>query len=219
MHKSGARCLNVGLSLSHECIQSMLEDYGEESMGAIARFPEGTGDLRTLHRSGELASYLNGMVAPAQHHGRLSALQFEGGALALLAAINRIAGENDRMVASMGRRERDRVHAVRELLEANIDTPPTLAELSRRVGVNVTTLSQQFRQAFGYTIFGYLRVRRLEHAQQLLRETDLPVSQVAYRVGFSNPGAFATAYRRHFGHVPRDEPRPIAADGGCSPIH
>lgn len=40
MHKSGARCLNVGLSLSHECIQSMLEDYGEESMGAIARFPE-----------------------------------------------------------------------------------------------------------------------------------------------------------------------------------
>lgn len=54
-------------------------------------------------------------------------------------------------------------------------------------------------------MFSYVREQRLQLARALLKTEDLPVSAVGYRVGFGNPGAFATAYRRRFGQSPKQE--------------
>ncbi|MEM1140849.1 MAG: helix-turn-helix transcriptional regulator, partial [Pseudomonadota bacterium] len=55
---------------------------------------------------------------------------------------------------------------------------------------------------FGTTIFGYIREQRLEMARYLLLDHGLKVSEAGYRVGFSSPAAFSSAYRRRFGHPP-----------------
>jgi transcriptional regulator GlxA family with amidase domain len=49
------------------------------------------------------------------------------------------------------------------------------------------------------------RVRhlRLDRAAALLRSTTMPVADVAQAVGYADPEAFATAFRRRFGRVPR----------------
>jgi transcriptional regulator GlxA family with amidase domain len=55
---------------------------------------------------------------------------------------------------------------------------------------------------------------RLDHARELLRQSDLAVTAVGVASGFVSSAHFSAAYRRRFGHAPRAErgpPRPAAA--------
>ncbi|MEM8641042.1 MAG: AraC family transcriptional regulator [Cyanobacteria bacterium P01_G01_bin.54] len=95
------------------------------------------------------------------------------------------------------------LHAAREILIQQIEQPPSLSELSRRVGLNDRKLKQGFRQLFGTTVFGYLQNHRMEQAKVLLRDADFSIAQVAFRVGYTNPEAFSTAFRRQFAISPK----------------
>ena len=97
----------------------------------------------------------------------------------------------------------DRIHHAKDILIQQFDTPPSLIELARQVGLNDCTLKRQFRQVFGTTVFGYLHHYRMEQARTLLQENQLSISAIARAVGYSNPCAFSTAFRKKFGVSPR----------------
>lgn len=96
----------------------------------------------------------------------------------------------------------DRLERVRRCLVGRLDDPPTLAELARTAGFNVTKLKGGFRTLFGTSVFAYLRRARMEQARRLLMERHLNVSEIALRVGYQNPSKFAAAFRREFGMSP-----------------
>ena len=50
----------------------------------------------------------------------------------------------------------------------------------------------------------YLAELRLRHALSLVLDTQLPLTQVAYEVGFANQGHFANAFRRRFTATPSE---------------
>lgn len=112
-----------------------------------------------------------------------------------------------RLVALIGKRHYDRIMEARDILDANLAKPPKTLELTKLVGVNLTTLHANFKTVFGTTIFGYVRAQRLEMARMLLIEHHLTVAEAGYRVGFASPSAFAVAYRRHFGNPPSNDAR------------
>jgi len=98
----------------------------------------------------------------------------------------------------------DRIYLAQEILQRQMDDPPSLLELARLVGLNDRKLKQGFRQVFGTTVFGYLHDYRLEQAQRLLSTDTMSVAEVAYAVGFSNRSYFAIAFRRKFGVNPSE---------------
>jgi AraC-like DNA-binding protein len=98
----------------------------------------------------------------------------------------------------------DRIHHAREILLQNLEQPPSLMELARRVGLNDNALKRGFKQVFGKPAFGYLHDYRLEQARQLLMAGDLKVYEVMQQVGFRNRKYFAEAFRYKFGMNPRD---------------
>lgn len=61
---------------------------------------------------------------------------------------------------------------------------------------------RSFKRAFGETPHRYLQRRRIERATELLRETDLPVTDVCLAVGFRSLGSFTTAFTRIVGESP-----------------
>ena len=203
-----ARCSSVGLCMTRQYLETMAEDYDTEVFGCFLSLLRGDVAIHRLPQSGQLLASANNMLQ-SPYEGTLSAIYLESCALALLAETGRIiVGERDKAAElSMTRREYSRVQEIREILEQNIVDPPTLSQLSRQIGINATTMSNQFRRVFGSTIFSFLRDRRLELARAMLLTESLPVSQVGYRVGFNNPAAFATAYRRRFGRPPSAENR------------
>jgi AraC-like DNA-binding protein len=95
-----------------------------------------------------------------------------------------------------------RLERARRLLLERMDSPPSLSELARTVGLNEFKLKAGFRTLFGSSVFGYLRTQRMETARRLLVQRHLSVTEVAARVGYANASKFATAFRKHFGLPP-----------------
>lgn len=102
-------------------------------------------------------------------------------------------------------RIRARAVEARRLIDARLADPPSVRELAVALGIGVTALRSAFKATYGVTLVDYLREQRLELARVLLCEPRLQVSQVAYRVGYSNLANFSNAFRRRFGHAPSHE--------------
>ncbi len=97
----------------------------------------------------------------------------------------------------------DRIHHAKNILEKNLEDPPSLLELARKVGINDYKLKRGFREVFGTTAFGYLQKVRMERAKNLLAEQMLSVGEVAQNVGYRSQSRFCDAFKRHFGVTPR----------------
>jgi len=87
-------------------------------------------------------------------------------------------------------------------MEDNIEVPRSRADLAALAGVSVRQLERLFRRHLGRGVHHQYRSMRLERARQLLRETALPVLDVAIATGFGSSSQFARAYRRAFGEPP-----------------
>jgi AraC-like DNA-binding protein len=95
-----------------------------------------------------------------------------------------------------------RLHQAKNLLALQLEQPPSLLELAQQVGVSERTLQRGFRTLFKTTVMGYLAEQRLAQAEQLLRQGDRTVTEVATMVGYGNMGHFATAFKQRFGITP-----------------
>lgn len=82
------------------------------------------------------------------------------------------------------------------------------AEMARQCCMSPAHFSRMFKQAFGIGFQDYITRRRMEAAQQMLQDTGISVSSVAYALGYRDPSYFARAFRRHFGFSPSDYRQP-----------
>lgn len=80
--------------------------------------------------------------------------------------------------------------------------------------VSRSTLERAFARRFGRTPAQELVRVRMERARQLLRETDLPVSQVAAMTGYERSSSFSEFFRKHAGQTPRAYRLAAAGPGG-----
>lgn len=96
----------------------------------------------------------------------------------------------------------ERLHHARDLLLADLQHPPALPELARRVGVNVNKLTTGFRQLFGCSVYAYVREQRMAQAHALLAAGEMSVSEAAYACGYTD-SHFSKAFQRRYGVLPR----------------
>ncbi len=75
-----------------------------------------------------------------------------------------------------------------------------LAEVS---GVSEAHFARSFRQAFGIPPHRYLLTRRIERATALLRDTDRPITDIAFDTGWQSLGTFGRTFRDITGDSPR----------------
>lgn len=85
----------------------------------------------------------------------------------------------------------------------NIDSPKlSVEDLSDHVGMSRVNLYKKIKQITGKTPVEFIRIIRLKRAAQLLRESQLNVSEIAYRTGFNNPKVFSKYFKEEFGILP-----------------
>lgn len=96
----------------------------------------------------------------------------------------------------------ERVEKVRQALLANLEEPPSLAELARLCGCNPQYLSRTFSEAAGTTISLYLRRLRIERAASLLSSGRMNASEAALEVGYRSLSHFSQAFRQEKGSSP-----------------
>lgn len=89
---------------------------------------------------------------------------------------------------------------------------PSLAEIARQIGYSPYYCSEQFHRVTGMTIRDYMAKRRLTMAAIALRDTDLPIIEVALSCGFSSQSVLTRAFQCAYGCAPlayRKHPVPL----------
>ena len=90
-----------------------------------------------------------------------------------------------------------------ECVERNMDnTEYSVEELSADLAMNRATLYRKLQGITGQTPKDFIRSIRLKRAAQLLRDTDLSISEIADHVGFSTPRYFTKLFKETFGMLP-----------------
>lgn len=94
------------------------------------------------------------------------------------------------------------IHAI-QIVEEYIDKEGfTVQELVRELGLSRTLVFEKFKALIGQTPNEFIQTIRLKRAAQLIQDSDLKISEIAYKVGFSDPKYFSKIFQKQFGKSP-----------------
>jgi AraC-like DNA-binding protein len=134
----------------------------------------------------------------------------QASSISMLAAAALSVFPNTAMTAAQrpgpGRVEPAALRRAVAFIDAHADQPIALSDIAEAAGVGARALRHAFTREHETTPLGYLRTVRLERAHRDLQAADPTrggtVAAIARRWGFTNPGRFATMYRRTYRHPP-----------------
>lgn len=98
--------------------------------------------------------------------------------------------------------EKERLIAIKLLLEQNLQTNYTLRELARKALMNEFKLKKGFKQIFNKSIHALHYELRMQKVIQLLKETDLKLEDIARKIGYHFLTSFISAFRRSYKVTP-----------------
>ena len=90
-----------------------------------------------------------------------------------------------------------------EYLDNNFTTPITAAALAEHCFYNPAYLGRVFKTVYGKSIKEYIRVKRLEYAMNLLKNTDLSIQEIYIKVGYSAKAQFYKNFKEYYGDSPK----------------
>lgn len=107
---------------------------------------------------------------------------------------------------SAGRRDkRDMFKEIKDYIAANYtDEGLCLKKIAHHFNLSPTHLSEVFKEEFGVCFSNYLETLRMRQACELLAEREMPVGEVAARLGYNSDKAFRRAFKRVMGISPTD---------------
>lgn len=86
----------------------------------------------------------------------------------------------------------------------HLDENPSLETLSEEAGFSPYHFHRIAKAFLGETIGNFIVRKRVETAARLLKETDLPVSEIAYQVGYDVPSSLSKAFKLFYGMTPNE---------------
>ena len=99
------------------------------------------------------------------------------------------------------------IYKVKEQMLEHLETPPVINELAIVASMSPTKLKRLFKQIFGNSIFNYYQEFRMKEAALLLKQEKLSVSDVGYKLGFTNLSHFSRVFAAHTGMKPKQYSR------------
>ncbi|MGD1851801.1 MAG: helix-turn-helix transcriptional regulator [Cyanophyceae cyanobacterium] len=201
------RFLAVDVHIEKSVLATMFEAYGETVPPELRSMVAGNDDRPVLPplKIQPVMQQLLQKIWHCPYEGLTRSLFLEAKSLELIGLyLQETHGDrnpND-SVSKLQAADIDSIRNAQNILQQNLNAPPSLMELARQVGINDRKLKQGFRELFDTTVFGYLTQQRMERACQLLTQ-EISVSTVAFLVGYKSPTAFSGAFRRTLGITPK----------------
>lgn len=94
------------------------------------------------------------------------------------------------------------LYLARAFIDAQLDRPLNLDEISRRAHFSRYHFIRLFHKMFQETPYQYLKRRRIERAKEMLANSDLSVTEICFEVGFESLGSFSAIFHKVVGWSP-----------------
>lgn len=92
-----------------------------------------------------------------------------------------------------------------EIVEQNIaETEFSVEDLSKALFMSRVALYKKLLSLTGKAPLDFIRIIRMKRAAQLMKKTQMSVSEIAYEVGFNNPKYFTKSFKKEFGKLPSE---------------
>jgi AraC family transcriptional regulator len=104
---------------------------------------------------------------------------------------------------AIGELPKYRLRRTTEFINDNLDRDMTLAEIAAQVEMSPYHFARMFKQSTGLAPYQYVLEQRIARAKTLLAETQLPLVEIAYRLGFADQSHFTAVFRRLTATTPK----------------
>lgn len=97
----------------------------------------------------------------------------------------------------------DFMHKVRKAVEEHLSNEKFgVSELAKEMGMSRSNLLRKIRAEENLSVSQFIRQIRLEHSMEILKNSSITVSEVAFQVGFSSPSYFIKCFHEFYGYSP-----------------
>lgn len=155
--------------------------------------------LSVILRSTPAADYLHHQVLnklPATGKLEMDTLVIELFSEAAGIITNRSAAEDIPIVSKANRLTT--VERAKEYMNTHFSNDISLQEVAEHSFTSPFHFSRLFKKITSYSPHQYLQQVRMKHAEMLLKNSNLPVADIAYSSGFSSTAYFATAFKQQY---------------------
>jgi transcriptional regulator GlxA family with amidase domain len=97
-----------------------------------------------------------------------------------------------------------RLLRAKDRMDAASEEDWPVERLANVSGVSEAHFARSFKEAFGVPPHRYLLTRRIERAKALLRDTDAPITEIAFQTGWNSLGTFGRVFRNVTGESPSE---------------
>jgi AraC-like DNA-binding protein len=114
-----------------------------------------------------------------------------------------LAKRDAKQLYALNNRDVAAIYKVKEHMLAHLDIPPIIKDLAVSAGMSPTKFKRLFKQIFGKSNFNYYQDLRMKEAAFLLKQQQLSVADVGYKLGFINLSHFSKVFATHMGMKPK----------------
>ncbi|MEM9856478.1 MAG: AraC family transcriptional regulator [Bacteroidota bacterium] len=99
-------------------------------------------------------------------------------------------------------RKLERLSRAVDFIKNNHYDFPSLDHISKAAMSCKSQLCADFRKVYGCSVMDYCMRVRMEHAEHMIKSSDMTIAEIAYQIGYRNPQHFTAAFKRHFDVLP-----------------
>lgn len=93
---------------------------------------------------------------------------------------------------------------VQTWIQSNYDREIIFNDVAQRFGMSTRTMNRRFKHANSKTPIQYLRDIRIDHARELLKTSNLSISDISDRIGYQDTSYFTKLFKQQLGKTPSD---------------
>ena len=95
------------------------------------------------------------------------------------------------------------VKSIKNYLSQNLSIKPDINKLAQEYNININTLRKIFKEIYGVPIYTWFKQYRIEYSIVLLKKTDMPIIEIANKIGYSNPSKYSAAFSKYVNMTPQ----------------
>ena len=98
----------------------------------------------------------------------------------------------------------EEIMKIQDWIQLNFQSKLQISKIAQRFGLSVRSLNRRFKLATNATPLDYLQDVRIGHAMELLKQSNLNVSEVAHLVGYQDASYFSDLFKKHNSVTPHE---------------
>ncbi|MDF2368039.1 helix-turn-helix domain-containing protein [Sneathiella sp.] len=205
--KKGVHVRKVIVGLSTDWLNDYLREDTPETR-AIETFRQTHLNLMEWVPTPRMVNLAEDILLFSEQRSLMEKLFLEQRSIELVSEAFRMLNEDRKPVNDpLNERERKILKLSLDYIHSHFYETLSIGALSRDVGMAASQIQRLFKQAFGKTVFEYIRTERLSLAHDGLRNKGIAIAEAAYVAGYSNTANFSTAFKRQFGKTPKQARR------------